>query len=154
MHNRRIAVIQWTLVITNYLGPEKLLCYIETLLYQGYKNNTIQRKFEIWDHTNYLWVCYISVCYNESPLYYCFTDLLCDHVINQILNKYFKKETNRSLYLLHYMSYIFLLYLCCVNYTFLFVLCCTCTWILYFIFEFHLRFVALGIILLYSGTSL
>ena len=64
--------VQWTLIITSSLGPEKFAGCNETLLYQGYKNNTIQRKFEIRDCPNYLvimTVCYISGCYNESPLY-------------------------------------------------------------------------------------
>ena len=42
------------------------------LLYQGFKNNTIQRKYEIRDRQNYLviiTVCCISAHYNESPLY-------------------------------------------------------------------------------------
>ena len=38
--------IQWTLVITNSLGPVKLLCYIKILLYPGCK--TIKYK-EIWN---------------------------------------------------------------------------------------------------------
>ena len=65
--------IQWTLVITRSLGPEKYARYNETLLYQSYKNNTIQRKFTIWDHKNYLVIMkphYISARYNESPLYF------------------------------------------------------------------------------------
>ena len=50
----------------------KLLCYIEMLLYPGCKNNKLQRNFELWDQENYfviLGFCYISVLYNESPLY-------------------------------------------------------------------------------------
>ena len=53
-------------------GPEKYACYNETLLYQGYKNNKIQRKFTIWDHKNYLVIMkprYIGALYNDSPLY-------------------------------------------------------------------------------------
>ena len=53
--------------------------YNETLLYQGYENNIIQRKFTIWDHKHYLVVMkphYISVLYNESPLYKAFNSLL------------------------------------------------------------------------------
>ena len=42
-------VIQRTLNITSSLGPANFACYSETLLYQGYKNNTIQRKPEIRD---------------------------------------------------------------------------------------------------------
>ena len=60
------------------LGPEKVACYNETLLYQGFKNNRIQRKAEIRGRPNNLVikkVCYISVRYNESPLYnYTFID--------------------------------------------------------------------------------
>ena len=47
------GVLHWTLVITNSLGPVKLLCYIEILLYPGCKNNKIQRNFELWDQENY-----------------------------------------------------------------------------------------------------
>ena len=57
----------------NSLGPVKLLCHIKMLLYPGYKNNKIQRNFELWDQENYFVIsrfCYISVLYNESPLYY------------------------------------------------------------------------------------
>ena len=66
------SMLRWTLVITSSLGPEKFACYNETLLYQGYKNNPIQRKSEIRESQNYLVimkVCYISAGYNESPLY-------------------------------------------------------------------------------------
>ena len=116
------CVLQWTLVITNSLGPVKLLCYVEILLYLGCKNNKIQRNFKLWDQENYFvqgcqfsgkslnsgpgnlfsyhmfqffcvqieqfqivfrpiyvfllatlfvisGLCYISVLYNESPLY-------------------------------------------------------------------------------------
>ena len=45
--------IQWTLVITNSLGPVKLLCYIKILLYPCWKNNKIQRNVELWDQENY-----------------------------------------------------------------------------------------------------
>ena len=65
-------LIQWTLIITNSLGPVKLLCYVEMLLYPGCKNNKIQRNVELWDQENYFVIsgfCYISVLYNESPLY-------------------------------------------------------------------------------------
>ena len=65
-------MVQWTLVKTNSLGPVKLLCYINILLYPGCKNNKIQRNFELWDQENYFVIsgfCYISVLYNESPLY-------------------------------------------------------------------------------------
>ena len=41
-----VLLIQWTLVITSSLGPENFACYNETLLYQGYKNSTIE---EIWN---------------------------------------------------------------------------------------------------------
>ena len=43
-------------------------------VYPGCKNNKIQRKFELWDQENYFVIsgfCYISVLYNESPLYTC-----------------------------------------------------------------------------------
>ena len=42
--------LQWTLVITNSLGPVKLskFCYIRVA-----KNNKIQRNFELWDQENY-----------------------------------------------------------------------------------------------------
>ena len=35
--------VQWNLVIkyNKLLGPEKFACYNETLLYQGYENDTI-----------------------------------------------------------------------------------------------------------------
>ena len=49
-----VFIIQWTLVIRSSLGPEKFACSNETLLYQGYKNNTIQRKSENRDCQNYL----------------------------------------------------------------------------------------------------
>ena len=50
-HNMNLSLnlslfIQWTLVITNSLGPVKLLCYIKILLYPGCK--TIKYK-EIWN---------------------------------------------------------------------------------------------------------
>ena len=35
-----VRQVQWTLIITSSLGPEKVACYSETLLYQGY--NKIQ----------------------------------------------------------------------------------------------------------------
>ena len=50
----------------------KLLCYIENLFYPGRKNNKVQRHFELWDQENYFVIsgfCFISVLYNESPLY-------------------------------------------------------------------------------------
>ena len=56
--------VQWTLVMTNSSGPKKLLClYNKVLLYQGYKNNKIQRKFEVRDQENYVITkfCYIRV---------------------------------------------------------------------------------------------
>ena len=65
-------VLQWTLIITSSLEPEKFACYNDTLLYQGWKNN-LQRKSESRDRQNYLVimkVCYISEHYNKSPLYY------------------------------------------------------------------------------------
>ena len=65
--------VQWTLVITNSLGQVKLLCYIKIVLYPGCKNNKMQRNFELWDQENYFVIsgfCYISVLYNESPLYW------------------------------------------------------------------------------------
>ena len=39
-------ILQWTLVITNFLGPVKLLCYISKFcyIYTGCKNNKIQQK--------------------------------------------------------------------------------------------------------------
>ena len=55
------------------LEPEKYACYNETFLYQGYKNNTIQRKFEMKDRQKL--PCYnesllfISARFNKSPLY-------------------------------------------------------------------------------------
>ena len=67
-----IKFVQWTLVMTNSLGPVKLLCYIEILLYPNCKNNKIQRYFELWDQENYFVIsgfCNISVLYNERPLY-------------------------------------------------------------------------------------
>ena len=73
IHKWEQYLIQWTLVITRSLGPEKYACYNETLLYQSYRNNTIQGEFTIWDHKNYLVIMkprYISGRYNESPLYY------------------------------------------------------------------------------------
>ena len=65
--HRIFMKIQWTLIITNSLGPVKLLCYIEILLYPGCKNNKIQRNFELWDQENYfviyldfvIWVFFI-----------------------------------------------------------------------------------------------
>ena len=36
--------VQWTLVITNSLGPVKLLCYIKILLYTGCKNKNKTKK--------------------------------------------------------------------------------------------------------------
>ena len=45
---------QWTLGTTSSLGPEKFACYNKTLLYQGYKNNTIKRQSEIRECQNYL----------------------------------------------------------------------------------------------------
>ena len=55
------------------VGTSKItLLYIKALLHQGCKNNEIQRQFELWDLKNYFVitrVCYISVLYNESPLY-------------------------------------------------------------------------------------
>ena len=65
-----LKVLQWTLVITNSLGPVKLLCYIEMLLYLGCKNNEIQRNFLLWDQENYFFISgFCSVFfYNESPM--------------------------------------------------------------------------------------
>ena len=65
-------MVRWTLVITNSLGPVRLLCCIEILLYPCCGNSEIQRNFELWDQENYFVVsgfCYVSVLYNESPLY-------------------------------------------------------------------------------------
>ena len=50
---------------------EKYACYYnETLLYQGYKNNTLQRKSEIRDCQNYPFFLnndsYISACYEST----------------------------------------------------------------------------------------
>ena len=36
--------IQWKLFITKLLGTEKLVLYIQTSLYQGSKNNKLQKK--------------------------------------------------------------------------------------------------------------
>ena len=55
-------MVQWTLIITRSSGPEKYACCYETFLYEGYKNNTMQREFTIWDHKNYL-------VHNETSLY-------------------------------------------------------------------------------------
>ena len=60
-------LVQCALVITKSLGPVKLLCYIEILLYPEEKNNKIQRNFESLGPKELL--CYISVLHNESPLY-------------------------------------------------------------------------------------
>ena len=60
------------IIITYSLGPVKLVCCIEMLLYPRCKNNKIQRNFELWDQESYFVIsgfCYISVLYNESPLY-------------------------------------------------------------------------------------
>ena len=49
------------------LENRKFACYIRV-----YKNNTIKKKSEIRDCQNYpvvMKVCYISTCYNGSPLY-------------------------------------------------------------------------------------
>ena len=55
------------------LGPSEIFFVISKfLLYPGCKNNKIQRNFELWDQENYFVIsgfCYISVLYNESPLY-------------------------------------------------------------------------------------
>ena len=59
-----MIAVQWTIIITNSLGPVKLLCYIEIVLYLVCKNNKIQRNFELWDQENYFVIsgfCYISV---------------------------------------------------------------------------------------------
>ena len=40
-------MVQWILVMTSSLEPEKFACFSKTLLYQGYKNNAIHRKSEI-----------------------------------------------------------------------------------------------------------
>ena len=65
--------LQWTLFVASSSGlVREFACYNETLLYQGYKNNTTQMKSDIKDHQNYLVmmkVCYISARYNKSPLY-------------------------------------------------------------------------------------
>ena len=55
------------------LGPSEktLICYI-IFLDPCCKNNKMQRNFELWDHENYFVISgffYISVLYNESPLY-------------------------------------------------------------------------------------
>ena len=64
-------LLQWTLVITNSLGPVKLLLFNIS----GLQDNKIQRNFELWDQENYFvihvyrdFVIYISDLYNESPL--------------------------------------------------------------------------------------
>ena len=65
-------MLQWILIITYSLGPVKLVCCIE-MLYLCCKNNKIQRNVELRDQENYFVVwgfCYISVIYNESPLFY------------------------------------------------------------------------------------
>ena len=41
-------------------------------IYPGGKNNKIQRNLELWDQENDFVIsgfCYISVLYNESPMY-------------------------------------------------------------------------------------
>ena len=50
------------------LGPSEItvilkFCYIRVA------KTKIQRNFELWDQENYNVLCYISVLYNESPLY-------------------------------------------------------------------------------------
>ena len=58
-----------TLIITISLGPEKFACYTITLLcmYQGYKNNTNQRKSEIKDPQSYL-VIMKSSCARQNDV--------------------------------------------------------------------------------------
>ena len=71
--------IQCTLVIKKSLGPMKFVLYNEISLYQGCKNNKIQRKSKIWDQRFYFFImkfCYISVLYNESALYTCIVAIL------------------------------------------------------------------------------
>ena len=58
--------MQWTLVITNSLGPVKLLCYtcIKILLYPGCKNNKIQRNVEL--RTKNITLLYRNLLYQCS----------------------------------------------------------------------------------------
>ena len=65
-HHSTFSHVQSTLIITSFLGLEKFACYNKTLLYQDYKNNTIQRISKIRGHQNDLAimkVCYISAHY-------------------------------------------------------------------------------------------
>ena len=58
-------LVQWTLIITRFSGPEKYACDDKTFLYQGYKNNEIQEKIKIWDHKNNLVImklCFLYQC--------------------------------------------------------------------------------------------
>ena len=59
--------VQCTLVIKKSSGPIKFVLYNEISLYQGCKNNSIQRESQRF----YFFImkfCYISVLYNESAL--------------------------------------------------------------------------------------
>ena len=50
VHTYMYLLYQWTLVITNPLGPQKLLCYIKILWYHGYnkqRNTTTKFQFGI-----------------------------------------------------------------------------------------------------------
>ena len=53
-------------------GTSEITLLYRNVVNQGCKNNKIQRKFWLWDRKKYFVitrVCYISVLYNESPLY-------------------------------------------------------------------------------------
>ena len=43
----------YRIFIANYLGPQKICCYIQILLYQSFKAKRIQRNFQLWDRNNY-----------------------------------------------------------------------------------------------------
>ena len=45
--------IQWTLVITNSLGPSEITLLYQNFVISGLQNNKIQRNFELWDQENY-----------------------------------------------------------------------------------------------------
>lgn len=83
--------MQWTPVVASTLGPENLVCDVETLLCQGCIDNSMQGRFEIWDHGRYfivIRVCYIIVCYSGSPLYVCLYIAFCLNDCHQV---YFHK---------------------------------------------------------------
>ena len=70
----RIIINQWTLVITNSLGPVKLLCYIKILLYPVAKTIKYKEILNYGTKKNYFvtadFVTGVSVLYNKSPLYH------------------------------------------------------------------------------------